>query len=398
MSERVRGVRPRLPRAVWLLSWTSLFTDTASEAVYPLMPLYLTRVLGATAFSIGLIEGLAEAVNSLLKIASGRFSDRWNRRKPFVLAGYGLSSAVRPLVAAATSWPHVLLIRLADRVGKGVRTAPRDALLTTWADPATRGYVFGLHRAMDHAGAVIGPLCAAAYLWAFPGHYRTLFLLTLIPGAAAVLMLARVPDAAPTVPAANGASPATVAAARVAGPEFRRFLGVVLLFSLGNSTDAFLLLRLSDAGVGAAWIPVAWAALHVVKMVTSPIGGHLSDRWSRKGLIASGWCVYAAVYAGFAVVDTRVGLLALFLAYGIYYGLTEGVEKAVVADLAPAEGRGAAFGLYHGLLGVGALAASLLFGAIWRLAGASWAFAVGAMLALAATALLLPLRLRRRDL
>ncbi|MCX6553115.1 MAG: MFS transporter, partial [Acidobacteria bacterium] len=243
--------RPKLPRPVWLLSWTSLFTDTASEAVYPIMPLYLTRVLGGTAVSIGIIEGLAEALNSILKIWSGRYSDRWNTRKPFVIAGYSLSSAARPLVAFASSWTHVLLGRLTYRVGKGIRTAPRDALLASWADPSTRGYVFGLHRSMDHAGAVLGPLLASLFLWGFPDQYRALFLLTLIPGAIAVLMLVRVPDVvreprttATTVPAIDAAP-----GGHALGGTFYGYLGVVLLFSLGNSTDAFLLLRLSEMGV-----------------------------------------------------------------------------------------------------------------------------------------------------
>jgi MFS family permease len=402
---------------VWLVSWTSFFTDTASEAVYPIMPLYLTRVLGGTAMAIGIIEGAAEALNSLLKIVSGRISDHWRSRKPFVIVGYSVSTAARPLVALASSWPQVLMVRLADRVGKGIRTAPRDALLAAWAEPSTRGYVFGLHRSMDHAGAVVGPLLASLFLWYFPEHYRTLFALTLIPGVIAVLMLLPVPEAAGPPPAvrqdrsaggfvvaqdrsaggfvvAQDFSPANHhAVAPDLGSGFYRYLGVVLLFSLGNSTDAFLLLRLSDVGVGAAWIPIAWAALHVVKAAVSPIGGHLSDRLSRRGIIATGWLVYAAVYGGFAMATSPPALVALFLVYGVYYGLTEGVEKAVVADFAPVEARGTAFGAYHAVIGIGALAASLLFGLIWKLAGAPAAFAVGAALALVSAALLSRLRL-----
>ena len=415
------GGRPRLPRPVWLVSWTSFFTDTASEAVYPIMPLYLTRVLGGTAMAIGIIEGAAEALNSLLKILSGRISDHWRSRKPFVIAGYSVSTAARPLVALASSWPQVLLVRLADRVGKGIRTAPRDALLAAWAEPSTRGYVFGLHRAMDHAGAVVGPLLASLFLWCYPEHYRALFALTLIPGVIAVLMLLPVPEAAEPPPAVaqdRGAGGSVVAQDRSAGgavvaqdfspanqhavgPDldsgFYRYLGVVLLFSLGNSTDAFLLLRLSDVGVGAAWIPIAWAALHVVKATASPIGGHLSDRLSRRGIIATGWLVYAAVYGGFAMATSKPALVTLFLLYGVYYGLTEGVEKAVVADLAPADARGAAFGAYHAVIGIGALAASLLFGLIWKAAGAPVAFATGAALALVSAGLLSRLRLSRRS-
>lgn len=379
------GNRPRLPRPVWLVSWTSFFTDTASEAVYPIMPLYLTRTLGGTAMAIGVIEGAAEALNSVLKIASGRLSDRWRARKPFVVAGYALSTAVRPMVALATTWLHVLAVRLSDRVGKGIRSAPRDALLASWADPSTRGYVFGLHRAMDHAGAIVGPLLASAFLWLFPEQYRALFALTLIPGLIAVAMLLPVPDA-PAAPAR--AAQDTAEAEGPLGSRFTRYLGVIFLFGLGNSTDAFLLLRLSDVGVGAAWIPVTWAALHVVKAVVSPIGGHLSDRLSRRSLIAAGWLVYAAVYGGFALASSAGTLVPLFLAYGFYYGLTEGVEKAVVADLAPAGRRGASFGAYHAVLGIAALAASLVFAGVWRAAGAPAAFALGSAIAMVSAGLL----------
>ena len=380
---RLFGDRPRLPRPVWLVSWTSFFTDTASEAVYPIMPLYLTRTLGGTAMAIGVIEGAAEALNSVLKILSGRLSDRWSARKPFVIVGYSISTLVRPMVALATSWLHVLAVRLTDRVGKGIRSAPRDALLASWADPATRGYVFGLHRAMDHAGAIAGPLLASLFLWFFPEQFRTLFALTIIPGLIAVAMLVPVPEAAAPLGAAR---PAPELMAAPLGKRFSRYLAVLFVFSLGNSTDAFLLLRLSEAGVGAPWIPLAWAALHVVKAVVSPIGGHLSDRLSRRGIIATGWLVYAGVYGGFALASSAASLVPIFLVYGVYYGLTEGVEKAVVADLAPAGRRGSAFGAYHAVIGIGALAASLVFAAVWKAAGAPAAFALGAALALVSAA------------
>ena len=384
---------PSLPRPVWLLSWTSFFTDTASEAVYPLLPIFLAKTIGASALSIGVIEGAAEAVNSVLRIVSGRWSDRLNARKPFVLAGYTLSSLVRPLVGFATAWPHVFAIRLTDRVGKGIRGAPRDALLTSWADPATRGYVFGLHRAMDHAGAVVGPLLASLFLWFFPEDYRTLFMLTIVPGAVAVAMLLPVREHArtPTVPApvARGETPhAPAAGGSPLGRPFFTYLGVLLLFALGNSTDAFLLLRLSDAGVSATWIPLLWAALHVVKAAASPYGGLLADRFDRRRVIAVGWVLYAVVYLAFARVSSLAGLIAVFLTYGLYYGLTEGGEKAIVADIAPAGARGLAFGWYNATIGIGSLAASLVFGAIWKQWGAPAAFQVGAGLALAAAVLI----------
>jgi MFS family permease len=380
---------------VWLVSWTSFFTDTASEVVYPLMPLYLTRVLGGTALSIGIIEGAAEALNSVVKIISGRMADRWRTRKPLMIAGYAVSSLVRPMVALATSWPHVLLVRLADRIGKGVRGAPRDALIASWADPASRGYAFGVNRAMDHAGAVVGPVLATIFLWFFPEQFRLLFALTLVPGAIAVLTLLPVPNVPPPSRSGPPPGPPSATVRSSLGSSFHRYLGVLLLFSLGNSTDAFLLLRLNEAGIGATWIPLVWAALHVVKAVASPVGGRLSDRVNRKVIITCGWAIYAGVYAGFAVVSSTRELVAVFLVYGLYYGLTEGVEKAVVADLVPDSSRGYAFGVYSAVVGIGALCASLLFGGIWKFAGAPAAFMTGAVLALASAVLLAVVRLPR---
>ncbi len=380
---------------MWLLGLSSLFTDTASEAIYPLLPVFLTRGLGATAVTLGLIEGVAEAANSLLKIISGRVSDRWNTRQPIVVAGYSLSSLMRPLIGLVTTWPQVLGIRFLDRVGKGIRGAPRDALLAAAATPTTRGMVFGFHRAMDHAGAMLGPVLASLFLLLYPGEYRTLFLLTIIPGAVAVALLTRVRDVQmpPPQPAAPGESGGR---AQNSPPgSWRRlprslyaFLAVLLIFALGNSADAFLLLRLTDLGVSPVLIPILWAAHHAVKAVMSIVGGVRSDKVGRRRVIAVGWVIYALVYVGFALTTSLTGLVLLLLGYGLYYGLAEGTEKALVADLAPADLRGTAFGLYYAVLGGGALAASVVFGLVWKAAGAPAAFALGAVLALTATLLL----------
>ncbi len=379
-----------LPRAVWLLGFGALLNDTASEAIYPLLPLFLTTVLGAGAFSLGVIEGGAEAANSLLKIFSGYFSDRWNRRRPIVVSGYAVAGAVRPFIAVITNWPQLFAIRFVDRIGKGLRTAPRDAMLAGWATPDTRGRVFGFHRAMDHVGAVLGPSLATLFLVFYPSRYRMLFALTAIPAGLAVLFVAAAREQqGPSAPA-----PRAVADTPAARPAFRpgqlparlySYLAVLLLFALGNSTDAFLLLELSRVGVSAFWIPLLWAALHVVKATVSVYGGNLSDRWSRRSVIGLGWAIYAIVYAGFALSESASALVAWFLVYGFYYGFAEGVEKALVADLAPAALRGTAFGLYNAVLGVGALAASLVFGYVWKVAGAPVAFGMGASLAFAAT-------------
>jgi len=389
-SDRHPSSRSRLPRPVWLLGWVSFFTDLASEAIYPLLPAFLSTVLGAGAVALGLIEGVAEATASVLKIVSGRLSDRWHVRKPIVLAGYSLSSAVRPLMAIVTVWPHVLALRFVDRMGKGVRGAPRDAMLAELATPDTRGRVFGLNRAMDHAGAVAGPLLASLFLFFHPGEYRTLFALTLAPGILVVLIILRVPE----VVAGDAGSAASRVEAVGSGRwqdlpgAFFRLEAVILLFTLGNSTDAFLLLRLGEEGIPVAFIPAVWAALHVVKSAASVPGGALSDRIGRRGVIAAGWVVYAIVYAGFALTESPAALVALFLAYGLYYGLAESAERAMVADLAPPALAATAFGIHNAVTGFGALAASVVFGLVWTSFGAPLAFALGAALAIVASAAL----------
>jgi MFS family permease len=381
-----------LPRPVWLLGWVSFFTDTASEMIYPLMPLFLTRVLGAGPMSLGVIEGVAEAANSILKIVSGRTADRTGAPKPLVLAGYGLSSIVRPFIAVAGGWLQVLALRFADRLGKGIRSSPRDAMLATYANESNRGQIFGFHRGMDHAGAVMGPLIAAAFLYFRPDDYRTLFALTIVPGIIVVLILLRVPDtrkerSSATEPVANSAPPAADGN-RQLPRAFWHAMAVIFLFSLGNASDAFLLLRFADVGIAPFWIPLLWSAIHVVKTASSVIGGRISDRMGRRQVIGTGWLLYAAVYAAFALTDSAPALVAAFLVYGLYFGLTEGVEKAWVADLAPVAARGNAFGIYNALIGFGALGASLLFGYIWTHVSPPAAFYTGAGFALAATGLL----------
>jgi MFS family permease len=390
---------------VWLLGWASFFTDVASEAIYPLLPAFLSRVLGAGAVALGLVEGLAEAANSLLKIAAGHLSDRWQVRKPIVIVGYGLSGAVRPFMALVATWPQVLGLRFVDRLGKGLRGAPRDAMLAALAGPDARGRVFGFNRAMDHAGAVAGPLLAAAFLFWYPDGLRTLFALTVVPGVIVILLLWRVPEVAGPgaessdavqrrgravhVPVPGGAGRPPAADAPRLPPAFFRLLGVIMLFTLGNSTDAFLLLRLADVGVPVAGLPLLWAGLHVVKSAGSILGGTWSDRAGRRTSIVLGWLLYAAVYTGFALATERGVLVGLFLAYGVYYGLSESPEKALVADLTPPELRGTAFGFYNAALGLGSLLASVAFGAVWSIFGAPVAFTTGAALALAASGALL---------
>jgi MFS family permease len=377
---------------VWLLGWSSLFTDAATEMIYPLLPVYLSRVLGAGALSLGIIEGVAEGVNSALKILSGYLSDHWARRRPIVIGGYALSSAARPLIALTASWPQVLLIRTLDRMGKGIRGAPRDAMLARYAATTERGRIFGFHRAMDHTGAIVGPLVATAILFFAPGEYRLLFALTIIPGSIAVALLFFVPEpvmpTGPRSPRTLDTSSRETSVGRDSR-HFRAFLAILLLFSLGNSADAFLLLRLSEELGSATYIPLLWSAIHVVKASLSTWGGTLSDRLGRRQVIFIGWLLYALVYLGFAVASSAQALVAWFLVYGVFFALTEGAEKALVADLAPVEKHGVAFGLYNTALGVGALTASVVFGLLYERFGAPVAFGTGAALAGAAAALLL---------
>jgi len=377
----------RIPRPVWLLGWTSLFTDAATETIYPLLPAYLSRVLGVSPVSLGVIEGAAEAVNSLLKVVSGRWSDRRSRRRPIVIAGYAVSSIARPFVALTMTWPQVLLVRVLDRTGKGIRGAPRDALLARFTTSSNRGRVFGFHEAMDHVGAVVGPVFAAAFLLFSPNAYRTLFALTVIPGAIAVALLFFVDEDASGPPASVAREPSVGNESDRLPSRLVAVMGAFLVFSLGNSTDAFLLLRLSDA-LGIAYVPLLWAAIHVVKAALSTWGGGLSDRFGRKRTIVSGWLVYALVYLGFATSTRAAAFVGWFLLYGVYFALAEGPAKALVTDLAPSGRRGTAFGVYNATLGLGALAASVLFGYLYEHFDASTAFATGALLACAAAVML----------
>jgi len=383
-----------LPRAVWLLGWVSLATDAASESIYPLLPFFLTSVLGAGAVSLGVIEGAAEAVNSLLKILSGRQADRSRAKRPLVLLGYSVSSAAKPFIAVVTGPIQVFVVRILDRLGKGVRGAPRDAMLASWATPETRGRVYGVHQAMDNLGAVIGPALATLFLLFYPGRYRTLFALTVIPGAISVLLILLIPER--TDVEAHASAPVVSAFRRTGDqttdeslpPQFTRFMVILTIFALGNSTDAFLLLRLTQAAGSATYVPLMWAGIHVVKSAVSFVSGDWSDRIGRRAVITIGWIVYAIVYAGFAFSERLTPLLVWFIVYGFYFGFAEGTEKALVADLAPASRRGMAFGVYNAVTGLGALAASIVFALVWQSFGAPIAFGVGAALASVATTLL----------
>lgn len=372
-------------RNVVVLGVISFFTDMASEMAMPLLPVFLLG-MGGGAMALGWIEGLSDAVAALLKLAAGRWADRAGRNRPFVVAGYVIASAAKPLVALATSPWHVLAVRCADRVGKGIRTSPRDALISATVAPNQLGAAYSLHRAMDHAGAIAGPLlCIALIAWVTT-DIPTIFWLTAIPSGLAVL--------AAWFGIKEAALPAPMATRTAVTPSrpLLRFLIPLGLFTLGNASEVFLLLKVGNIEEDLYIFPLTWAALHVVKVISSVPGGKLSDRLGRKPVIAAGWLLYAGVFVGLAFVEEQWAVWALMAAYGVYFGLTEGAQRALVAEIAPKRGQGTAFGWYYLTMGILALAASVMFGVLWEQISPTAAFLVSAGLAVAATVLLLVAR------
>ncbi|HJT28554.1 MAG TPA: MFS transporter [Pyrinomonadaceae bacterium] len=388
---RYRG----LPRNVFAIGLVSLLNDASSEIIYPLLPIFLASSLGASARAIGTIEGLAESISSLLKLFAGYLSDRLAKRKLLVVAGYSVASIARPLLAFAQTWTQVLAIRLTDRIGKGIRTAPRDAMIADTVRVEQRGIAFGFHRAMDHAGAVIGPLVGYLLVILFvanaksptTGEFSKIFIAASVPALIAVLVAIFFMRESPQQE--GHGSEIKKLSLRGFDSNFKRFLLVLALFTLSNSSDSFLILRAMDSGVSVAVIPLLWAAHHGMKVLSSLFGGDLSDRLGRKRLIVAGWILYAAVYAGFAFATHQASLWVLFLVYGIYFGLAEGAEKALVADLVRPEQRGTAYGLYNLAFGITVFPASFLMGTIWDWKGPAVAFLVSAFMGATAALLLL---------
>jgi MFS family permease len=391
-------LRRKIPGNVWALSGTSFFNDISSEMILNLLPLFLANVLGAGTAVIGLIEGVAESTASLLKVYFGNLSDRLGARKPLAAGGYLLSTLAKPAFFFAGSWGVVAGARWADRVGKGVRTAPRDALVADSVSGSDRGLAFGLHRAADTGGAVIGLLVAiavVAYMQGNPSElgretFRTLVLLSLVPALLAVLMVLLGVREARTGAKAD----APRIGLRGLGRRFGVFLAIVALFDLGNFSDAFLVLRAQERGLGVSGVLWTLVGFNLVYALVSTPAGALSDRIGRRRIIVAGWIAYAAIYLGFAVAGSGAQIVALYLCYGAYYGLTMGTAKAMVADLVPDRLRGTAYGSYHTLVGVIDLPASLIAGVLWQGIG-SWRgfgpaapFYFGAATALAAALLL----------
>ncbi len=373
---------------------TSFFTDMGTEMIIPILPIFLYSVLGVNRAFIGLIEGIAEATASLLKIVSGWISDKIGSRKEIVILGYSLSTVAKPLLSLATTGWHVLFVRFADRLGKGLRTSPRDALIADSCDGCDLGKSFGFHRAMDTAGAMVGPLLLFVLLPLFHNNFRIIFLLSAIPAAVAVLVLvifvkeSRKPSS--SIHNDEIISEKTSFNLRsLLNRDFIAFTLIFTLFTLGNSSDAFLILRAQDMKVSLALIPLLWLLFNFVYTFTSTPAGKLSDFIGRKRVLALGLLIYSIVYFGFSRATSSWQIWLLFAVYGTFYGLTEGVSRALIADSVPSNIRATAYGIYNTSIGISVFFASVIMGLLWQFLGTSIAFSFGAVLSLVSAVLLM---------
>lgn len=367
-------------KTVFILGLASFFTDLSSEMIYPLIPVFLSQTLGASALQLGIVEGVAESTSALMKVASGIFVDHFKKKKSLIVVGYSLSGFIRPLIGLAAGWKSVLFVRFFDRVGKGIRTSPRDALIAEVTDPAYRGRAFGLHRSMDHAGAVGGPLLATSLLALMGLEVRTVFYLAAIPALITVIVLVFgiKEKSTPFVGQQTELNLKSIYDNwKNLGAKYKKFIFAMSVFSLGNASDAFLILHLSNLGVSAHVVTILWAAHNAIKMLSTYLGGRFSDRIGHLNSIIIGWLLYSLAYFSMGYFKSPVVVIGAFLAYGIFYGLTEPGERAFVANLVPGQLKGSAYGFFHSVVGLMALPASILFGIVWKLYGASFAFLMG---------------------
>lgn len=375
-----------VPANVVVLGMVSFLTDVAGDMVYPLLPVFLVQYLGAGEMFVGLVEGVAESTAAIFKLVSGVWADRARDRSKLVLFGYSLSSLSRPFLAIAWHPWVVLAVRFSDRIGKGIRTSPRDAIIADSVESSQRGRAYGLHRAFDHAGAVTGPLLATFLLTFFIEDLRKLFWIAAIPGFLAVALIAwKVREVAVRAPhpAQAGWLPA------LPKGRLRVFLGILFVFVLSCSSDAFLLLRAKELGVPTPLLPMIWILMNGVMMLTAMPFGVLSDWLGRRRVILLGWLVYTLVYVGFAFASQAWHAWALFACYGLFYSFTEPSELAILADYSASQDRGKSFGWYHFIVGAGTLPASLIFGSIWQAAGSRNAFLISAAISTAACAMMM---------
>jgi MFS family permease len=387
-------MKTTIPRNVIWLGFVSLFNDMASEMIYPIVPIFLTTVLGAPMQVVGMIEGIAESTASLLKVFSGWFSDLVGKRKPLTVFGYSFSTISKLLLALAYAWPMVLLARFIDRFGKGIRVAARDALIADVTEEKSRGAVFGFHRAMDTLGAIGGPLIALGLMVVFSGNYRTIFLISFVPALLGVLILQFL------VKEAKQAKPVEKIKLQWNGfgAKYNLFLLVSIVFSLGNSSDVFLILRSKDLGMSAVLVILAYVVYNITYAGLSYPAGVLADRIGFKKVLLAGFFIFALVYAGFGLANNAHLVWGLFAVYGFYIAFTEGVSKAYIANLAPPAKVGTAIGLYYTATGVAVLFASLIAGWLWAAFGAPATFFYGMATALLACALFLVCTLCKQTL
>jgi len=384
-----------ISRNVAVLGWVSFFNDVASEMIYPIVPIFLTSILGAPASIVGLIEGIAESTASILKVISGWYSDKFQKRKSFTIAGYSLSSISKIILGFSFGWPLVLLGRFTDRFGKGVRTSARDALIAESSTSSNRGRSFGFHRALDTAGAVVGPLLAIWLLHSYSSNFRSIFLISFIPaliGVVLLLIFVREKKKEPL-----GSRLKLKGSWKEFDLSFKIFLAVSIVFAIGNSSDVFLILRSQNLGLSVTATIFAYVVFNAAYAIFSIPAGAVSDRIGPKKVLLSGFCLFSIVYLLFGVITEGYLLWFIFPLYGIYMALTEGVGKAYISNLVPQEKAGTAFGLYQTAIGICTFFASLIAGILWDKVGVSAPFILGSATALTASALFIIMGRKRKN-
>lgn len=386
-SKKILGIE----RNIFFVGITSFLTDTTTKMIYAVMPLFL-MTLGASKTELSLIEGIAESTASILKALSGWWSDKIRKNKPFMIVGYAFTAILSPLFSLVTTPFQVLIIRFTERVGKGIRTAPRDSLIAVSSGDSTRGKNFGFHKAMDNSGAIIGPLLASGILLLFPGNYRLVFVLAATPGLLGLISIIRFVKEAKS----EKAAPLGKITFKDFSKKYYVFLGIVFIFTLGNSTDALLLVKASDIGIQAALIPIVYLIFNSVSVIFAVPAGILSDKIGRERLIIFGYLLYSIIYFGFGRTSSKVVLVMLFALYGLYSAATDGVQKALVSDLIDKNKRGTGLGIYNSLIGITLLPASVIAGLLYDQVNNRAPFYYGSVMALIAAILMIAFFQRNR--